>query len=123
MALVRHDTTDGSFHYDWFLAGESVARTLRSDERLDQLSGAAETQLVAVADHRLLYLHLAEPVELSGGRGIVTPIAQGSWRAVSTQGGSKDELIEVRWGCSDSIHTLRITCDARLISLSPQREH
>lgn len=122
MALVRHDEPHGSFHYDWFLAGATSARTFRCAHRLDQLAGAAETPLVAIDDHRLFYVHLSERFELSGGRGIVTPIARGWWRPSGTPCEAICELIEVRWSPTDVARTFRLTCDARGITLSPHSE-
>ncbi len=122
MSLVRHDEPHGPFHYDWFLGGATSARTFRCTERLDQLSDASETPLVAIDDHRLFYVHLSERYELSGGRGIVTPIARGWWRPSGTPCEAICELIEVRWGTSDRVRTFRITRDGRLIALPHQLE-
>ncbi|MSR45347.1 MAG: hypothetical protein EXS15_08380 [Phycisphaerales bacterium] len=118
MALVRHDELNGAVHFDWFLAGESTARTFRCAGRLDQLSGDSESQLVEINDHRLFYVHLAERFELSDGRGSVTPVARGWWRPSGASCDSRDELIELRWAPSPSARTYRLTRESRLVPLA-----
>lgn len=79
MVLLRHDTPDGGFHYDWMLArpgnpGVTSLVTFRTGERPDEGLRVGMT-LERISDHRPAYLHYEGP--LTGGRGSVIRIAAG----------------------------------------------
>lgn len=83
--LLLHELPDGSRHYDWLVErdGDSAAGlvTFRVGERID--AAPARFEAVRIADHRREYLSYEGPV--SGGRGVVTRVAEGEIR-IETDG-------------------------------------
>ena len=88
-ALLRHEPRDAPPHFDWLvevaiptpdsLRGEGDrVPTFRLPARLDTLDAGAAVAVERIPDHRRLYAELAEPRELSEGRGLVTPLGRGS---------------------------------------------
>ena len=72
--ILRHDTPDGGWHFDWMILLENARLlTFRVDERPDQASTAFEA--IRLADHRAAYLDFEG--ELTDGRGRVTRVARG----------------------------------------------
>jgi hypothetical protein len=79
MVLLRHELPDGSGHFDWLLdrSGRPDLLAFRVQERIDQLGqGARGFTATRLADHRRAYLTYEGPV--SGGRGAVTRVAEGT---------------------------------------------
>ena len=72
--LLRHDLSDGTWHYDWMLQRHAAAElvTFRCH---DFLPDAAAWVAERIGDHRLAYLEFEG--EISGGRGSVTRVAAG----------------------------------------------
>jgi len=83
--LCRHDLQDGTSHYDLFIArseepggpDDRVLLTLRFRGRPDE-PGIKRLGGERLADHRRLYLKHHGPV--SGGRGVLTRLLEGSAR-------------------------------------------
>lgn len=101
MALLRHELPAGGAHFDWLLA---ATPTPEDDERTviclrtttapwPAPTVGAIFPLQRAADHRGLYLRLADPRELDG-RGIVRPIARGFWQPDGDETGLR---VQVRW--------------------------
>lgn len=80
MVLLRHDTPDGGWHYDWLIdPGEGAPLvSFRLGGRLDEAGDGASLVAERMADHRRVYL--THEGEISGGRGRVRRIARGEWR-------------------------------------------
>ena len=96
-SVVLHETADGA-HFDLLLAcrdpagpDDPACATWRAADDPAQMQVGAVTAAERIGDHRALYLQLAGPAELSGGRGRVHPVAHGAWRACT------DGAVEVRW--------------------------
>ncbi len=97
--LLVHETPDGSWHYDWMLQGaaESDAPlvTFRVRHRPDDPS-CTHFPAERLADHRAAYLHFEG--EISGGRGRVRRVAEGSCRIVHDAGEFVVDLAGIgRW--------------------------
>ncbi|MCC6228949.1 MAG: hypothetical protein IT432_06965 [Phycisphaerales bacterium] len=74
--ILRHDTPDGGWHFDWMILLEcGRLMTFRVVERPDEAHRFAGVRL---ADHRVAYLDYEG--EISGGRGRVTRVARGQVR-------------------------------------------
>lgn len=100
MVLLRHDTPDDGFHYDWMLArpeasGLESLITFRARERID-LELRAGMVLERLPDHRRAYLEYQGP--LSGNRGRVTRIATGRARVRAIDDTRLDA--DLRWDAS-----------------------
>ncbi len=88
-AVLHHEPRDAPPHFDWLIdvaiptpdslrgEGDRVP-TFRLPARLDTLDAGAAVAAERIPDHRRLYVELAEPRELSEGRGLVTPLGRGS---------------------------------------------
>lgn len=76
MALLLHELPDGSSHFDWMLARDETGPlvTFRVADRIDL--GVPAFAATRLADHRRIYLTYEG--EVSGGRGRVRRVAQGS---------------------------------------------
>lgn len=86
--ILRHDTPDGGWHFDWMILLESGRlMTFRIVERPDEAGG--EFEATRLADHRAAYLEYEG--ELTGGRGRVTRVARGEVRLVE----ANDERVVV----------------------------
>lgn len=86
--ILRHDTPDGGWHFDWMILRESGGlMTFRVAVRPDEASG--EFEATRLADHRAAYLEYEG--EISGGRGRVTRVARGEVRLVE----ASDERVVV----------------------------
>jgi len=81
--LLRHDTPDGRWHYDWMMEPASPREggliTFRVLVRPDDphVSGFAAERL---PDHRAVYLDYQGPI--SGGRGEVSRVTEGECQVV-----------------------------------------
>jgi hypothetical protein len=73
MVLLRHDTADGGSHFDWMIQRGDSLIAFRVHERIDR--GCTTFEATPLPDHREEYLRYEGPV--SGGRGLVTRIAEG----------------------------------------------
>ncbi len=87
-ALLRHTPRADPVHFDWLLdlvlptpdgqlAEADRVPTFRLSEPLDRCPIGDVLVAERIADHRRLYLCLAEPRELSGDRGTVVPHRRG----------------------------------------------
>lgn len=85
--VLRHDTPDGSHHYDWMLEPPDAPKDAGPHDRILiawRLAGrpgpGARLAAERLPPHRLLYLDYEGPI--SGGRGSVTRIDGGRCRVV-----------------------------------------
>ncbi len=95
MVLLRHDLPDGSSHFDWLLErgpGGDGLITFRVWDRIDG-EGVRRFEAERVPDHREAYLRFEG--EVSGGRGTVRRVAEGTAEVVE-DGGSVD--VSGNWG-------------------------
>jgi hypothetical protein len=80
MVLLRHELPDGPGHFDWLLErpGYPDLMTFRVRERIDLLGPGEPGGFTAtrLEDHRRAYLTYEGPI--SGGRGSVTRVAEGT---------------------------------------------
>lgn len=76
MVLLLHELPDGSSHFDWMLARDAAGPlvTFRVTERID--AGVRAFVATRLPDHRRVYLTYEGDV--SGGRGRVRRVAEGS---------------------------------------------
>ncbi len=107
-SLLRHEPREAPPHYDWLVdlaiptpaalrgQGDRVP-TFRLAQRLDTAVTGTELAAERIADHRRLYLDLASPRELSEGRGLVTPLRQGSIVGVEFESAAGRFDLEIRW--------------------------
>ena len=83
-ALLRHDTPDGRWHYDWLLEPmsppDAALVTFRIFARPDD-PRVSEFAAERLADHRRVYLDYQGPV--SGNRGTVTRLVSGECRILA----------------------------------------
>lgn len=81
--LLRHDTPDGRWHYDWMmepeLAREGALITFRVFVRPDD-PGVLGFEAQRLPDHRRVYLDYEGPI--SGDRGRVSRISEGECQVV-----------------------------------------
>ena len=108
MVLLRHDLPDGTTHFDWMIQrppGAPDGRppsvppatqappdrliTYRVRDRIDR-PGTGPFQAERLPDHRAIYLDYQGGV--SGGRGHITRVADGTAESVS----ERDDAIEIR---------------------------
>ncbi len=84
--LLKHSEPDGRCHLDWMLEQSGTDRllTFRLAEGVDVRS-AAEFDAERIADHRPMYLEYEGPI--SGGRGEVRRLAEGTCRLSPQPGG------------------------------------
>ncbi|MFM7809319.1 MAG: hypothetical protein ACKPEA_15525 [Planctomycetota bacterium] len=89
MALLRHELPDGTFHFDLLLAASAdvcdedrSVPTWRCETDPLELGVGDACGATPLPPHRGAYLRLQTAVELSGGRGRVEPVRQGSHRTV-----------------------------------------
>lgn len=79
--VLRHDTPDGSFHFDWLFAVDEPPAMKLVCLRLESTPQGAEVgrriRADRLADHRTLYLNYEGPI--SGNRGSVTRVATGRY--------------------------------------------
>jgi len=102
-ALLRHTPPDDAPHFDWLvvLDGRVPAEEDRSvpcmrlRRRLDLAESGMDLHAESLPPHRGLYLALAAPRSLSGGRGLVEPIRRGEVLAVRP--GQDGCTIDLRW--------------------------
>lgn len=99
--LLRHVLADGSWHVDWLIEVEPVARerlpTFRLNDRPDRANADSFVGTL-LGDHRRAYLDYEGPV--SGDRGRVEQLATGRVVRLSGWPESIDvtvELENVRW--------------------------
>lgn len=89
--ILRHDTPDGGWHFDWMILLESgLLMTFRVTDRPDV--AAPDFGATRLSDHRAAYLEYEG--EISGGRGRVTRVARGEVRLVEVN----DERVVVEGG-------------------------
>jgi len=103
VAVLRHETPEGLAHHDLLIAlGEPPAdedRTVpcwRVAVRPDLAAPDSRLALERIADHRGLYLRLAEPRRLDRGRGTVTPLRRGTVVASAREADGGERLV-IRW--------------------------
>lgn len=120
-ALLRHEPRDAPPHVDWLLdlplptpdhlrGDGGRVPTFRLAERPDALSAGAAIDAERLADHRRLYLDLAEPRELSEQRGLVVPLRHGLVVESSLDGsGAIDLAIDWRGGAGPARQRLRLS--------------
>ena len=85
IALLLHTLPDGSSHVDLLLAPDALERadderaipTWRCPTRPDRAPFQRDIPIERIGDHRARYLRLAEPCDLSDGRGRVEPLRSG----------------------------------------------
>ncbi len=77
MVLLRHDLPDGSSHFDWMVEPSDPGRGLVSFRVHTRIDHPEITRFEAerIGEHRRDYLSYEGPV--SGGRGVVTRVANG----------------------------------------------
>lgn len=99
VAVLRHETPTGEFHHDLLVhRGEPPAdedRTVacwRIPVRPDLAAAGSVVPVERIADHRGLYLRLAEPRRLDRGRGTVTPLRRGTITGVHTSADGSESL-------------------------------
>lgn len=86
IALLLHETSDGGSHFDVLIAttdapiadDDRTVRAFRVGERPDRLAAGTSIALEELPAHRGLYLRLERAVDLSDGRGRVTPLRRGT---------------------------------------------
>lgn len=86
--LLKHTLPDGTWHYDWLIArdgdedgtGAGPTIAFRVDERIDEPGHSKAILVDRLTDHRPLYLTYTGPV--SGGRGSVERLAEGTCRVL-----------------------------------------
>ena len=86
IALLLHTLPDGTSHVDLLLAPDARVRadderaipTWRCPTRPDRAPPKSELPIERIGDHRARYLRLAEPCDLSDGRGRVEPLRSGT---------------------------------------------
>lgn len=101
MVLIRHECGAQS-HWDWMLCpadapADAQARTLESWRTWSPLHHGvpeAGVDIEQAPPHRMAYLKLDAPQELSGGRGRVERAACGLW---APAGPAVDAAMEIRW--------------------------
>ncbi len=98
--ILRHDTGDGSWHYDWLIdaaggAADDERRVMafRTRGRPDA-AGVWGFEAERLADHRAAYLEFEGPV--SGGGGMVQRVATG--RVVEVSEGRGEVVVVIDWG-------------------------
>lgn len=77
-ALLKHDTPDGDWHYDWLIErspGDERLLTFRVKVRPDD-PAVRSFDAHKLPDHRSAYLDFQG--EVSGGRGVVARVGEGS---------------------------------------------
>ncbi len=102
IALLLHQLPDGSSHVDLLIARDDapvgdedrLIPTWRVVTRPDRAPIGSCLPLTPIADHRGLYLRLAELRTLTGERGAVTPLRRGSARRTGSE-------VKVRWDDGD----------------------
>lgn len=103
VAVLRHEASAGEAHHDLLVhRGEPpadedrVVPCWRVPVRPDLAAAGTVLPVERIADHRGLYLRLAEPRRLDRGRGTVTPLRKGTISAVHVAADGA-ESITVDW--------------------------
>lgn len=111
-------------HVDWLIEltpepnpNNRTVATWRLGGRADYLSGGQNLQAEAIAPHRAFYLDLLAPRQLSGGRGLVYPLARGT--VCSCRGQADGWQLEIAW--ARGRQQLKITADDRVFCLANSR--
>ena len=85
--ILQHDLPDGTSHFDWLLAADSIGEksliSFRVQERPDLLDESRWVDLDSRPDHRPEYLHIEG--KLDGDRGSVKRLASGNifmWKEI-----------------------------------------
>lgn len=93
--LLHHDQGAQGWHYDWLLAwrpptgpDDRCLLAWRVLQRPDLLPDGVVLRAEPLSLHRAFYLEVREPVELSQGRGRVTPVTDGELLALRAEGAS-----------------------------------
>lgn len=111
-AVVRHRGAPGGDHFDVLLAvrepagpDDAACATWRAAVDPAEAAPGSTFAVEPLPAHRALYLSLAGPRELGGGRGTAVPVRAGTWRP------ARDGHIEFRWsdGSSTRVEPLSIT--------------
>ncbi len=92
--LLRHDTPDGAYHYDWMIARDHDGPliTLRLDANTVERF-PMELDAVELPDHRRRYLDFEG--DIGGGRGVVARVGSGEIRGLNEGLGSL--RFDVHW--------------------------
>jgi hypothetical protein len=103
-AILRHATADGRSHHDWLLAAPNTANPTtalaecwRCPASIVTMPIDARMTLEALSPHRGAYLALDAPIDLSGGRGRVEPVARGLVEEVATGGPAATRRFTLRF--------------------------
>ncbi len=112
-------------HFDWLveLAPEPdpEARTVatwRLRQRPDRLEAGQTIYAEAIAPHRAFYLDLLAPRRLSGGRGLVYPVARGGVLGCQQVAGNSC-CVEIAW--SRSVRQIAISANGKMTCLERTR--
>jgi hypothetical protein len=81
--LLRHELPDGSWHYDWLLSRPDAPEQGLLSFRVfcDPISAVERFEAIPTPDHRRVYLTYEG--EVSGGRGTVRRVGEGSVARIS----------------------------------------
>lgn len=95
---LEHTLPDGSRHIDWMIAhdegGEGPLTTFRLERRIDGIPRGVQVRGERLGDHRPVYLTYEG--EVSGGRGSVRRVGEGTASSVEVDGARVEVVVD--WG-------------------------